>query len=262
MNLSTLLIALLSGLGAGVLSGIFGVGGGTLAVPMLMLQGAGIHQATALSLVYISFASFSGSLVYWLKKQLELKTVALLGLSASLTVFLGVKLSRLFSPQQLAWLFAGFMVLVLAMFGWKERSGYRRESEKAPLQGGQKLAALIGTGLLAGLIASVLGVGGGLIMVPLLALLCGYELKQATCLSLAGVCLIAIIGVGQHALFGELFGGLQRLGLNLLVMSAAGMAGAPLGVSLNRQLPEKVLRTGFVILCLAVMAYMLLKTWS
>ncbi|HEY9844025.1 MAG: sulfite exporter TauE/SafE family protein [Candidatus Sericytochromatia bacterium] len=257
MSLTFILLSLGSGLAAGVLSGLFGVGGGTLVVPMLMVQGAGIHQAVPLSLVYILFTSLSGSLIYWRQGLLEVRTVVLMSLSAILTIYAGVNLNQSFSQSQLAWLFAAFMALILSMFAWKER---QKLAEVRPVATGRKRwLYVIFTGLLAGLIASLLGVGGGLIMVPLLILLCGEDLRQATGTSLAAVFLIAIIGLVQHTLFGQLASALGHFGINLLLMSAAGMAGAPLGVWLNRKLPDKLLRLGFISLCLTVMGYMIWK---
>lgn len=262
MSISILLLALGSGLMAGVFAGLFGVGGGTLVVPMLMLQGAGIHQAVAMSLVYILFASFSGSVAYARQGLLEPGTVATMALSASLSVFAGVKLSGQLGQRHLALLFAAFIVLVLGMFAWKQKKGVKQlTGTLRPVSEQKRRLSLVLTGLLAGLIASLLGVGGGLVMVPLLVLLCSIELKQATAISLAVVCLIALIGVLQHALFGQLYAGLEQLGLNLVLMSVAGMAGAPLGVRLNQKLPEVALRTGFIALCLSVMGYMLYSAW-
>lgn len=257
MPLLTVCLALASGLGAGLLSGLFGIGGGALAVPMLMLQGAEIHQAAALSLVYIFWTSFSGSLVHGLQGRLEVAPVAILGCSASLSIFVGLRLAQGFSPAQLAGAFAGFMLLVLCLNLLRQR--FRPTAEVVPKTGWKRGLTLALTGLLAGLIASLLGVGGGVIMVPLLMLLGGHDLKAATALSLAGVCLIALIGASQHALWGHLLVDVRHFGLNLLLMSAAGMCAAPLGVQLNRRLPVAWLRGGFVTLCLVVMSYMLFK---
>lgn len=284
MSASIVFTTLLScggGLAAGILSGLFGVGGGTLVVPMLMLLGAGIHQAVGLSLVYIFFTSLSGSLAFRRQGLLDLAPVLVMSASSSLSIYFGIHLSLGMSPRQVAWLFAGFMVVVLSMFVLRKHmkpkvspavdpvaeAGLIAEvqtgrldpaslPESKPALTPARWAAIAGTGMVAGMLASLLGVGGGLIMVPLLVLLAGFDLKRATGNSLASVCLISAIGLGQHILFGELLPALSQFALALGLMSIAGMCAAPMGVRLNQRLPEAWLQTGFISLCLGVMAYM------
>jgi uncharacterized membrane protein YfcA len=259
-------ISLTSGFAAGLLAGLFGVGGGTLVVPILMLLGASIHQATALSLIYIFFTSLSGSLSYWKQQQILTSLTLVLSGSAAVSALLGVHLGELIPASGIAWLFVIFMALVLLSFALKNQLRTRSQTLESPNQSyylsSRRLLTGIATGLLAGLLASLLGVGGGLIMVPMLVLFCGLDLKQATGTSLASVCLIALVGVMEHGFVGQLIPGLQKLGLPLLLMCLSGIAAAPVGVRLNRSLPEKWLKLGFVVLCLAVMAFMGLQTRS
>jgi uncharacterized membrane protein YfcA len=265
MSLLTITLTLFSGLAAGVLSGLFGVGGGTLIVPYLMLQSLSIHQAVALSLVYVFFTSLSGSYANWRRQMLDPPTIVLIALSASISIFAGVHLTHRLSQTQMAGIFAGFVLIVMASFLWRQKHPLNRSAAEADnaVQGWKRRTILLAIGLLAGLVSSLLGVGGGIILVPMLVLFCGQDIRQATCNSLGGVCLISLIGLIQHALFGQLLPGLARFGpAALLLMSLAGMLAAPLGVKLNRKLPEWSLQLGFLLLCLAVAGFMLVNTRS
>lgn len=253
LPLSTWLIASCGGLLAGVLAGLFGIGGGALIVPVLMLIGAKIHQATALSLFYIVFSSGSGSVSHWRAGNIRLDLIGVLALGASIAALFGVRLSLSLPRQGIAALFAGFMLLVLTMFALKHRLPVAAE---APTGRKAWLAAVL-IGALAGFLASLLGVGGGLVMVPLLVLFNGLDLKQATGTSLASVCLIGIASAAEHYAWGELSNSLRAFWAPLMLMSIAGIAGAPLGAELNRRSSERFLRVGFVALCLSIMTYML-----
>lgn len=263
---SMLILALIAGSGgllAGVLAGLFGVGGGALIVPCLSLLGATLHQASSLSLVYIFFTSLSGVVTYWRQKQIDIPLSLAVSGGAAVSGLFGVQFAMSLPESLLAWLFVGFMIVILSSLFFKNRSQTNKpDLSKQPPTAFKKIIFSILIGLLAGLLSTVLGVGGGIAIVPMLVLLCGLELKQATATSLASICLISITGTAEHMFMGELLPYLQQFGLAIFLMSLAGMFASPWGVKLNQKWPESRIRLGFVILCLLVIGFMLNKAIS
>lgn len=263
---SLLILAAIAGSGgllAGILAGLFGVGGGTLIVPCLMLLGATLHQASSLSLVYIFFTSLSGAFSYWRKQQINIPLSLAVSAGAAVSGLAGVQFALSVPEPVLAWIFVGFMILVLAsLFLKKKTLLIKPDPEKHPPPSFKKITIAVFIGMLAGLLSTVLGVGGGIAIVPMLVLFCGLELKQATATSLASICLISAVGTIEHSLMGQLIPHLQQFGLAVFLMSIAGMFASPWGVKLNQKWPESRIRFGFVILCLLVISFMLSKALS
>lgn len=101
---------------------------------------------------------------------------------------------------------------------------------------------LVLIGLAAGALSAVFGVGGGIVIVPLLMLAAGYATREATATSLGAVLVIAVAGASLYALRGEV-----RVEYALLVGIPA-MAGAVLGVSVQRRLSGSMLTLLFAAL--------------
>ncbi len=98
---------------AGVFSALFGVGGGIVIVPFLLLLHVGQRQASATSLAAILFSSVAGAVTYALHGQVKPGAAALVGIPAVAGVLVGTDLQQRLSARRLAYLFA----LVLAAVG-------------------------------------------------------------------------------------------------------------------------------------------------
>ena len=95
---------------AGIFSALFGVGGGIVIVPFLLLLHFGQRQASATSLAAILFSSIAGAATYALHGQVKPGAAALVGLPAVAGVLVGTDLQQRIPPRRLAYLFA--LVLV------------------------------------------------------------------------------------------------------------------------------------------------------
>lgn len=247
------LIFAFGGLAAGLLAGLFGVGGGTLVVPVLLMLQIPIHQAVGLSLVYIVFSSASGALFHRKADGLDVKAVVFIALGALLSSYLGAKLGPQIAPALLAWLFALLMTLVILLFIW--RSGHKlEESDPGDMRFIPLRYILIGG--LAGFLSSLFGVGGGFVMVPLLVVFSPLSLSQSTGTSLGSIFFIALSGSVQHILQAELWPVLMTHGVSIFLMSVMGILGSPLGAYLHHKLPTKQLRLSFILFSLAVTLYL------
>jgi uncharacterized protein len=109
--------------------------------------------------------------------------------------------------------------------------------------------ALIGT--LAGAFSALFGVGGGIVIVPLLVLWLGYREHEATGTSLAAIAVIAVLAALGHAAYGNV-----RVGDGLLVGLPA-VAGVVIGTSLQQRMSGRAISLSFAAL-LVVVALVLL----
>jgi hypothetical protein len=109
------------------------------------------------------------------------------------------------------------------------------------------VAAALCLGLTAGVLAGVFGVGGGILFVPTLVAL-GLGQVEAAATSLLAIVPTAAVGAWRHHGYGNL-----RVGA-ALVVGAASVCGAELGVQLATRVDEDVLRRAFGVLLLVVAA--------
>ena len=110
---------------------------------------------------------------------------------------------------------------------------------------------LVFIGLRAGLFSALLGVGGGIVAVPLLILLAHFEERPAMATSLGAIGLIAFVGAVSYAFHGEL-----KVGAAAVVGLPAAF-GAVAGASLQQRLANRTLTLGFAALLAAVAVYLL-----
>ena len=97
----------------------------------------------------------------------------------------------------------------------------------------------------AGAFSGLFGVGGGVIIVPLLVLWLGYEHREATGTSLAAMAIIAALAAAAHAAYGNV-----NLGDGLLV-AAPAIAGVLAGTALQQRISERAVAGAFVVLLVA-----------
>lgn len=110
---------------------------------------------------------------------------------------------------------------------------------------------LVLTGLVAGFFSAMFGVGGGIVMVPLLILIAHFAERPAMATSLAAIGIIAFVGSISYAFHGEV-----HLGYALLIGLPAAV-GAVAGTSLQQRLASPVLTLGFAALLAAIGIWLL-----
>jgi uncharacterized membrane protein YfcA len=108
-------------------------------------------------------------------------------------------------------------------------------------------------GLAAGFFSALFGVGGGTVIVPLLILACGWELRSATATSLAAIGITATAGVITYVVHGEV----RPVYAVLLGLPAA--VGAAGGAALQQRLPVRTLSFLFAALLLGIAIRMLVQ---
>lgn len=276
--LTMFVLPALVGVVIGIMSGLLGIGGGTVMVPIFRLAfGMSPVMSTATSLFAIIPTSISGAASHIRHKTCIVSLGVAAGLGGALTSPLGVWLAQI-SP---AWL---IMVAAALIIGWSAvkmlSKAFKLRAQKRAQQEGANASAeavaddadpapadpaadpeprkltrkqlLIGVaiGLGAGVASGYVGVGGGFIMVPLMLSLIGIEMRQASGTSLIAVMILAIPGVIEQALLGNIN---YTAGIAIVVGS---IPGAVVGARLVRVVPELALRFvfgGFLIVAAIIL---------
>jgi uncharacterized membrane protein YfcA len=117
----TYALAVLLGLAAGVLAGMFGVGGGILFVPTLVALGLSQHDATGTSLLAIVPTALVGTWRQARYGNVRWRGALVIGVAAAAAAQGGVAAAEALSGATLRKLFAGFLVVVAAQIAWRAR---------------------------------------------------------------------------------------------------------------------------------------------
>jgi uncharacterized membrane protein YfcA len=119
MSAATVLLALALGLGAGVMSGLFGVGGGILFVPTLVALGLGQVEAAATSLLAIVPTASVGAWRQARYGNLQVKPAVVLGVASIVGVEAGVLAATSLPERDLRRLFGVLLIAVAAQLAWR-----------------------------------------------------------------------------------------------------------------------------------------------
>lgn len=254
----------LAGVFVGVMSGLLGVGGGTIMVPIFRLAfGMSPLASTATSLFAIIPTSISGVVAHARAKTCVPKLGLALGVGGAVMSPLGVWLASV-SP---GWLVTCVAAIVIGFSAFKmfkkavkcapaPRAGAASAHSASPkpvpdqphLSRKQYLQGAC-IGLIAGLASGYVGVGGGFIMVPLMLAVLDIPMSLASGTSLIAIMILAIPGVIEQGLLGNIE---YLAGIAIVVGS---IPGALVGARLVRVVPERQLRFifGGFLLVAAVM---------
>jgi len=119
MSTGTIVLAIVLGLGAGVMSGLFGVGGGILFVPTLVALGLGQVEAAATSLLAIVPTASVGAWRQWGYGNLRLRPAVILGVASVAGVEAGVLIATSLPEHTLRRFFGVLLVGVAAQLAWR-----------------------------------------------------------------------------------------------------------------------------------------------
>jgi len=187
----------LVGLAAGVFSGLFGIGGGIVIVPALtLLAGFPLVKATGTSLAAILLpVGILGVIAYYRARVIDLRGSAFIALGLLTSVAAGAWLANTLPVEVMRKSFAVFCLYVSWNFidpGRRIRLllGKPVAARLEPVSNPRPHPlALFAVGLAAGVMSGMFGIGGGNIIVPLLALVLGYPAKRAIATSLGAILL-------------------------------------------------------------------------
>ncbi|MCP4114860.1 MAG: sulfite exporter TauE/SafE family protein [Desulfobacteraceae bacterium] len=262
--LTVISVYLILGLFAGVLSGLLGIGGGLVIVPMLIASLTWqkipsefiMHLALGTSMATIIFTSISSFMAHHRRGAVHWSIVRRVIPGILLGTFLGSCLAARLSGPFLKGFFVVFLyyVAVQMLTGKKPKA-----SREVPGNVG-----MFGVGNIIGGVSSLVGIGGGTLSVPFM-MWCNVPVHEAIGTSAAIGFPIAIAGT-----LGYVYNGLHAAGLPaysvgyaylpaLMGIVSASVLTAPLGVRLAHSLPVPKLKRVFAVLLLAVATKMLIS---
>lgn len=266
MSFNLIVAFLALGAAVGFAAGLLGVGGGMLLVPFITVLLAArefpheliLHMAIATSLATILLTSMSSVLAHHRNGAVRWDIVKLLAPGILVGSWIGPWIGKQMNSTALALFFAVFIALSATQMLIDKKTSGSRELPAAP--------GMFGVGGLIGLLAGLVGAGGGFISVPFMTW-CNVKIHQAVATSAALGFPIALAGTLSNIYFGMAAPDLPAGSLGfvylpaLLVISPVSMLTAPLGAKAAHALPMKTLRKVFAITLFALAAYMLSRAF-
>ncbi len=235
------------GLVGGLLSGLFGIGGGIVMVPMLVISaGFNQRQAAATSLAAIVPTAIIGSITYLVNGEIDVAAGAFIAIGAVSGALIGSFLLRRLSLSWLRWMFIGLIILVAArlIFVAPERG------ESLDLDAAVALG-YVALGLVMGVASGLFGIGGGIIAVPALVAIFGISDLIAKGTSLLVMIPTSVVGTISHSRARAVD---VRAGFVLgIAATAASVPGAILALSI----PPRLSAVLFAALLLVVAAQLI-----
>lgn len=245
-----ILPALAFGAIVGGLLGLVGGGGSILAVPALV-YGVGLPLAAAIpgSLVVVG-ASSAVAVLPRVRRGVNWRLAVVIGAAGTLTAYLGAAVNRMLDQRILLLVFAAIMVVAaIRMLRTTEAVGGSCALPHGGVEWRSCLPKAILTGVVVGFLTGLLGVGGGFLIVPALALVLGLPMALTVGTSLVIIVINSLAGLAAHA--GEMHFDWMVVG----AFAVAAMAASLIAGRLGRRLPEPVLKRGFAVLVLVVAVY-------
>jgi len=226
----------LIGLVAGFFSALFGVGGGLVIVPLLLLVAYWDERpAMATSLAAVGVTALAGTILYALHGKVEPSYAALVGLPAAVGVVAGAALQQRIRRRGLSLLFSRLVL------------GVAIELFFSPPRLSESFALAVVLGFAAGILAGLFGVGGGILFVPTLLAL-GLTQLHAEATSLMAILPTAAVGTWRQSRYGNV------RWRSAALLGVSSIAGAEGGILVATHLPEDLLRRLFAVFMLCVAA--------
>jgi uncharacterized protein len=269
---------LLLGLGGvvGFLSGVFGVGGGFLVTPLLILLGISPAVAVGTQASQILASSFSGVLAHMRRGNVDVRMGLVLVIGGMLGSVIGIwlfgllrRLGQIDLSISLAYVFflgtVGSLMLVESVRAWfrmrTRRDTFTKRHRHLWLHGlplklrfhksRLYISSLMpfGLGVLAGILVAIMGVGGGFLMVPAMIYLLGMPTQMVVGTSLFQISFVTAVTTFLHA------ANTQTVDVVLaLALIVGGVIGAQFGSSAGARLRAEQLRLLLALIVLAVCA--------
>ncbi|WP_456481813.1 sulfite exporter TauE/SafE family protein [Methanopyrus sp.] len=242
---STMLYLGLGGL-VGLVSGMFGVGGGFLLVPLLNSVGMPMHLALGTTLLTISLGGFTGAYRHLQEGNVHVDAAPVFGLSAIVGAQLGSYLACL-TPEHVLKIALGIACSAMAL-----RMAFDGETEGGnEIRDNIAVASLTGFGV--GAFSGFTGSGGGVLFVPVMASILNFPTMLAVGTSSVIVPVSALAGAAQYWMEGYV-----NLWAALAIVTGMSVS-SYLGAELSNKIGGEKVRRAFSVVLILVGAKMMLS---
>lgn len=258
--------ALCVGLAVGVVVGALGAGGGILSVPILVyLLGQTPHHATAESLVIVIVTALVALPSRARRHQVKWADGLLFGLLSTVGAVAGTTLNRLAPRTALMGSFAVLLVGVgtYMLVDSRRHARAERTGEPRPRRGAGAThgvghwVAVVVAATLTGLLTGFFGVGGGFAVVPILTIVLGFGIKEASGTSLLVMTIAGLASLAKR----HVSGGMDvEWGVTLMFTAGSALGGIA-GGPLSQRAKASTLTLVFALLLFAVAAFTVVETF-
>ena len=235
---------------ASVFGSMVGLGGGFILVPILRLFfGLAPAEAAGTSLVLVTANSASGAFTYLLHKRVDVKLGLMFALGGLPGSIIGAILTKHIAPRYFDWAFGIFLILVagdMIVNAAKRVSG--RIETHVGIHKAMSFRVAVGIGFVVGLVSSLFGIGGGVIVVPSLLYFSSLPAHAISATSHFAIVLTSPVGLVVHGLQHDI-----RIA-DVLPLVAGGLCGGPIGARLSLRLksPQLLIVVGIALVCVAL----------
>jgi len=251
------------GLGAGAFGTLIGAGGGFVLMPLLIMLYPNDSPATltAISLAVVFFNALSGSEAYALAKRIDYRSALLFSAATLPGAVLGALNTQAVPRRTFDFVFGAAVLALAAFLAFRKAA---RESDVRPRKGsatrsftdahGQHFTYSfnptlgVGLSLVVGYVSSFLGIGGGIIHVPLLVYLLNFPVHVATATSHLILAFMAFTGTLTHVLSGSFATGAHRTAALAIGVVAGAQIGARLSDRIGGMAIVRLLAAGLGVL--------------
>lgn len=262
IQLIHVIILLITGIGVGFVSGLLGVGGCFIMIPVQfwVLTSIGVNPKIAIlvafgtNLLVVLPTVISGAWGHGKKKAVLWKEAIALGISGAIAAMLGAFVATLL-PGSILKIFFGIAIIAGAI---RMLTAKPPKIEENPPR---NLLPYVLWGLPLGFFCGLIGIGGGVVMVPIMVMALKFKIHKAVGTSTAVMIFTSIGGIISYIISGLGVSGLPEYSIgyvNLLqwiCLAGTSVPAAQIGVKVAHKLPAKQLKYVFI----AVMFYMGLK---
>jgi uncharacterized membrane protein YfcA len=261
------------GVAVGAIGTLIGAGGGFVLIPILLLlyPHDPAAELASISLAVVALNAMSGSIGYARQKKIDYRAGAIFAIAALPGAILGAIVTGHLSRR---W-FDGLLGLVLVIaagalvMGAKKKAvgpALENPASETPTHGRPKnesprlqfnIAKGAGLSAFVGFLSSLLGIGGGIIHVPILVVVLGFPVHVATATSHFVLAITALAGTGVHIASGAFEHGWRRtiaLGIGVVI-------GAQIGTILSARTRPVIIIRGLAI-ALGIVGLRLVWTWA
>ncbi|CAI6150038.1 MAG: hypothetical protein SPLUMA2_SPLUMAMAG2_00061 [uncultured Sulfurimonas sp.] len=231
------------GIIVGILSGFFGIGGGTVLIPLLLLLGYEIKVAIGISVIQMAFSSVYGSYLNNKKGSLDISMVLYIGIGGFIGALFSGVLTAVFSARTLEFIFLAFAIFALLRLFLKTQE--HQEQKEV-----HKLLLLL-IGFLLGALSMTIGVGGSIILIPVLVGFLHVPLKKAVSAGLFFVMFSSASGLIAHSIEEHVD---YESGI---IIGMASLVGVYAGIHLKDTVGVKLQKNLLVIFYMLVVAYLI-----
>lgn len=239
---------LLLGVTVGMIGALMGIGGGLIVVPVfLYLLGFSVSHTVGTAMVIVFFNALSATIAYYRQRRIVVSAAWRFGLATIPGAILGGWASSFFSGIGFQVAFGAFLLLAAINMYRKNSSTDQEKGEilsGPPSGNSSKERMRWGTlaSVFVGFFSSVMGIGGGIIHVPLMSQVLRYPIHFAVGTSSCILLISSAAGLLTHGVMGHV------LWMEAISTGAGALLGAQFGAGLARKIAPHTLRMAFAVL--------------